>query len=337
MNKNNKLIGYYQWGQKEQPNRLPFAHEQLQVDLGRRCSSCPAAGSTRVSGTARSATTRTSKARYGVFGYYFPLVANSPDNFFWHDNGALISEGAHQAQQLDRDRKQWTAAATYFLDTGMGSHSIKLGGELLKEQSWEGYTSRRGGTSNIEQVYTNGVSSQVIFGIPTARSVNSLSAHNDLLSRAALNAVGMFVNDSWAVGALDDQPRRAVRPLPRLAAGAGSSSAPRSAPSPCVAQTFSPKTDLYTFSNLFAPRFGYVFDLAGNGKTVVKANYGFFWHNPGVVISQNANPNIASKSVDVHLERSGGVRRLHRGDKRWQPGEQSAQPDGARPSLARSN
>ena len=29
INQNNKLIGYYQWGQKEQPNRLPSAHQQL--------------------------------------------------------------------------------------------------------------------------------------------------------------------------------------------------------------------------------------------------------------------------------------------------------------------
>ena len=50
-------------------------------------------------------------------------------------------------------------------------------------------------------------------------------------------------------------------------------------------------------SNLWAPRLGYVYDLTGNGKTVVKANYGFYWHNPGVVISQNANDNIASKSA----------------------------------------
>ena len=29
MNKNNKLIGYYQWGQKVQPNRLPSSDLQL--------------------------------------------------------------------------------------------------------------------------------------------------------------------------------------------------------------------------------------------------------------------------------------------------------------------
>ena len=41
INQNNKLIGYYQWGQKEQPNRLPSSTQQLhrprrdaEADLG---------------------------------------------------------------------------------------------------------------------------------------------------------------------------------------------------------------------------------------------------------------------------------------------------------------
>ena len=29
MNQKNKLIGYFQWGQKEQPNRLPFGDLHL--------------------------------------------------------------------------------------------------------------------------------------------------------------------------------------------------------------------------------------------------------------------------------------------------------------------
>ena len=41
-------------------------------------------------------------------------------------------------QQLDRDRKQYNLASTYFLDTAKGSHTFKIGAELLKEQSWEG-------------------------------------------------------------------------------------------------------------------------------------------------------------------------------------------------------
>src|SRR6185295_2873857 len=214
--------------------------------------------------------------------------------------------------------------ATYFLDTGMGSHSIKLGGELLKEQSWEGYTSRRGGTSNIEQVYANGVSNQVIFGIPTARSVNSLSAHNDLLSRAALDAVGAFVNDTWAAGRstinLGVRYDRYHGWLPEQEV-LGATVGPIT-----VAAATQAETHLYTMSNLFAPRLGYVFDLGGNGKTVIKANYGFFWHNPGVVISQNANPNIASRSATYTWNDQAGCAGCINGDKRWQPGEQSANP-----------
>src|SRR5207249_1311335 len=78
--------------------------------------------------------------------------------------------------------------------------------------------------------------------------------------------------------------------------------------------------------NLFAPRFGYVFDLGGNGKTVIKANYGFYWHNPGVGISQNANPNIANKSVTYSWNDQANCAGCIKGDKHWQPGEESVNP-----------
>ena len=321
--RNNKFVGYYQWGQKTQPNRLPFAtytYKSPEQTFKQNSGSWVYKG--EWNGTISEKLYV--EARYGDFGYYFPLVTNSPDNFFWHDTGALISEGAHQAQQLDRDRKQWTGAATYFLDTGMGSHTFKLGGELLKEQSWEGFLSRRGGTSNIEQVYANGVSTQVIFGFPSARSVNSLSAHNDLLSRAALNAVGMFVNDTWATGRSTinlgirfDRYHGWLPEQEQLGATVG--------PVTLTARTF-PENHLYTMNNLWAPRLGYVFDLSGNGKTVVKANYGFFWHNPGVTISRDSNPNIANKSVTYTWNDQAGCAGCINGDKRWQPGEQVGSP-----------
>jgi hypothetical protein len=323
LNQRNKLIGYYQWGQKTQPNRLPFAtytYKSPEQTYKQNSGSWVYKGEWNSTISDKLYV----EARYGDFGYYFPLVTNSPDNFFWHDTGALISEGAHQAQQLDRDRKQWTAAATYFLDSAKGSHTFKLGGELLKEQSWEGYTSRRGGTSNIEHVYANGLSSQVIFGIPTARSVNSLSAHNDLLSHAALDAIGLFVNDTWAVGRstvnLGIRYDRYKGWLPEQEV-LGATVGPVT-----VAGSTQAERDLYTMSPLFAPRLGYVYDLSGNGKTVVKANYGFYWHNPGVGISQNANPNIASKSATYTWNDQAGCAGCINGDKRWQPGEQSANP-----------
>jgi hypothetical protein len=310
-NQNNKIIGYYQWGQKKQPNRLPFASytyaspEQTWIQ-----NSGSWVYKAEWNGTLSDKLYV--EGRYGDFGYYFPLLTNSPDNFFWHDTGAAVSEGAHQRQQLDRDRKQWTAAATYFLDTAKGSHTLKVGGELLKEQSWEGYQQRRGG--NIEQVYNNGASTQVIFGLPTATcEVGSLAAHSCLTSRAGLNQVGMFVNDTWAIGRFTlnagvrfDQYKGFLPEQEQVGATVGLASV--------AAKTFA-KTDLFTW-NVTAPRVGAIFDLGGNGRTVLKANYGLYWHNPGVSVPASGNPNIASKFTTWNWN---DINR----DKRWQPGEET--------------
>jgi hypothetical protein len=325
INQNNKLIGYYQWGQKQQPNRLPFAtytyaspEQTFHQDSGSWVYKAEWNGT--ISDRLYV------EARYGDFGYYFPLVTNSPDNFFWHDTGRAISEGAHQAQQLDRDRKQWTAAATYFLDTGgAGSHTFKIGGELLKEQSWEGFLSRRGGTSNIEHIYNNGVSTQVVFGIPTGTEVESLKANDNgaLTSRAALDQIGAFINDTWALGRFTinggvrfDQYKGWLPEQEQLGATIG----------PVVVQprTFD-KTDLFTW-NQVAPRVGLVYDLAGDGRTVVKANYGLYWHNPGVSIPSSANPNIANKFVTYTWNDLAACAGCIAGDRRWQPGEEVGAP-----------
>ena len=119
LNQKNKLIGYYQWGQKQQPNRLPFA-TYTYTDPGQ--TNTQNSGSWVYKGEWNSTVSDKLyvEARYGDFGYYFPLMANSDANYEWRDTGRLVVEGANQKQQLDRDRKQYTGAATYFLDTGAG-------------------------------------------------------------------------------------------------------------------------------------------------------------------------------------------------------------------------
>jgi hypothetical protein len=313
INQKNKLIGYYQWGQKEQPNRLPeatytYASEEQTLQ--------------QLSGSwvykAEWNGTLSDKlyveARYGDFGYYFPLTSNSNDDFFTNDTGRLVLEGSHQKQQLDRDRKQYTGAATYFLDTNKGSHTVKFGAELLNERSWEGFESRRGGSSNIEHRFNNNAATQVIFGIPTAScAVGTLAAHDCLTSQAALDTIGAFVTDTWAVGKMTvnaglrfDRYSAWLPEQQQLGATVG--------PVSVAAKTF-PQAELFTW-NSFAPRIGAVYDLGGDGKTVIKANYGLYWHNPGVGIGGNANSNTANKSatytwVDLN------------GDRRWQSGEET--------------
>src|SRR5205807_556870 len=53
------------------------------------------------------------EARYGVFGYYFPLIANTDSNEFQTVNAQLsLYTGADQKEQLDRQRKQATGSLT---------------------------------------------------------------------------------------------------------------------------------------------------------------------------------------------------------------------------------
>jgi hypothetical protein len=313
VNQANKLIGYYQWGQKVQPNRLPFAaytYDSPEQTFTQDSGSW--VWKTEWNGTLSDKLY--AEARIGSFGYYFPLITNSNDDFFWQDTGRGVSEGAHQRWQLDRERNQATAAATYFLDSARGSHTIKVGGEILREQGWEGRYQAFGG--NIDHRYNNGVSNQVQFWLPTATAVGHLKAgkKGDLTARQALNHNSFFINDTWAagrmtlnVGARYDRYSGWLPEQQQLAAATG--------PVSVEALTF-PQVDQFTW-NLFAPRVGLVYDLAGDGRTVLKANYGFYWHNPGVGTGGAANPNSAAKSATYQWNDANG-------DRRWQPGEEGA-------------
>jgi hypothetical protein len=309
MNQKNKLIGYFQWGQKEQPNRLPFStytYNSPEQTFKQDSGSWVYKG--EWNGTISDKLYL--EARYGDFGYYFPLLTNSPDNFFWNDTGRAVSEGAHQIWQLDRDRKQYNLAATYFLDTGKGSHTFKMGGELLKERAWEGYLQQRGG--NISHNYNNGVSNTVVFYLATATDAGKLSAHDDLTSQSALDHFGAFVNDTWAIGRATvnaglryDRYHGWLPEQIQLASQTG--------PISSVAKTF-PETHFYTW-NQVAPRIGLTFDLSGDGRTVLKGNYGLYWHNPGVGVGSSGNPNTPSKSATYTWSDVNS-------DRRWQPGEE---------------
>jgi hypothetical protein len=161
----------------------------------------------------------------------------------------------------------------------------------------------------------NGNATQVIFGIPTADCVvGSLDAHDCLKSRAALDQIGLFLTDTWAVGKMTinagvryDRYKGWLPEQDQLGFTNG--------PVVVTAQTFA-QSDLFTW-NQFAPRIGAVYDLFGTGKTVLKANYGLYWHNPGVTIPGNSNPNTASKSATYAWTDLNG-------DRRWQNGEQAA-------------
>ncbi len=311
MSQNHKLVGYYQWGQKAQPNRTfdsTYFYDSPEYTRKQDSGSWVYKG--EWNGTLRN--NLYVEARYGDFGYYFPLIGYT-DEPWREDSGTRVASGGDQRQELDRDRRQWTGAATYFKDGFLGgSHSVKFGGELLLEKRHEGFEQIR--ALNMRHQFNNGTAQTVIFGFPTADcKVGRLHISDCLLSKAALDHLNFFFNDQWSIGShltLNIGTRydryRSWNPEQRQVAST-------TGPFSIEAQTF-PERTLFVWNSV-VPRAGLVYDIGGDGKTVLKVNYGFFTHNPGPNVASSANPNQASKTVTYEWTDRNGNRR-------WDPGEE---------------
>src|SRR5262245_43337509 len=113
MNQNNKLIGYYQWGQKEQPNRLP-QNALNYTDLGGTLKQISGSWIYKGEWNGTLSNKLYAEARYGVFGYYFPLLANSDTTAHEvFDNFNTVRGGAERKEQMDGQREHATGAPTY--------------------------------------------------------------------------------------------------------------------------------------------------------------------------------------------------------------------------------
>jgi hypothetical protein len=303
MSQNNKLIGYYQWGQKIQPNRLwNSGYTYASPDFTRNQDSGSWVYKGEWNGTLSD--NLYVEARYGEFGYYFPLIGYT-DEPWRHDTGTLVAEGGDQRWQQDRQRKQATGAATYFKDNLLGgNHSFKFGGEINYETQWNGFEQIR--ALNLEHQFNNSRSSQVIIGFPTASGpVGSLGARDDLLSIAKLDHFNLFLSDQWSIrrltlnlGVRYDHYKSHIPEQQQLAATTAGFSIP---------ETTFPAQTFFTWDSV-VPRAGIVYDLSGEGRTVLKANYGYFKHNPGPGIAASANPNQAAKQLtyswnDINADR----------------------------------
>ncbi len=304
MNQNHKFIGYYQWGQKIQPNRIwssAYTFASADDTLAQDSGSWVWKG--EWNGTLSN--NLYIEARAGDFGYYFPLIGAS-NATFRQDIGTRLSQGGDRRWQQDRDRKQVTVAATYFKDGWLGgSHSFKFGGEFDVETQFNGFERIR--ADNIEHIFNNGAPFRVILGFPTVDGpVGSYGSRANLLSIAKLDQLSAFVSDHYAIGRATinagfrvDHYKSHVPDQRQVA----SSNGPISLPATTLpAQTF------FTWNSV-VPRVGMVYDLTGDGRMVLKANYGYFKHNPGPGIAASGNPNQAAKQVvytwnDLNLDRT---------------------------------
>jgi hypothetical protein len=322
-NKSNKLIGYYQWGQKVQPNRLPSSTNSY-TDLGSTLKQISGSWIYKGEWNGTVSNNMYVEARYGVFGYYFPLLANTDTKAHEIVNAQLAQYfNGDQKEQTDRQRKQATGSMTYFKDGLLGgSHNFKFGGEVLQETGWFGY--EQGYSGNVrENIGSNGLPSTVILAAPTALTVghNQDGPNGNLLSIAKLNTIDAFLSDQYTIGRATfnlgvrfDHYDAFTPDQTQLAYNYG----------PLVVPAASFAEQHYVKWNSFVPRIGVSYDLMGDGKTVLKANWGLYKFNPGVGLADQANPNQSLKTATYSWADTKVCAGCIPGNKNYEPGEEGA-------------
>jgi hypothetical protein len=211
------------------------------------------------------------EVRAGQFGYDWPNLPNG-DSPRFEDTGNNNITGGNRDWQRDRRRNQVLGSLSYFQDGWGGDHNFKLGGEIFRETTFEDW--KDGYPNDVLHRLNNGRPTDVYLFEPGAATVG-------------LWTYSGFLNDTWQVNRrltmnLGLRFDKYVGYMPEQEHLAG-----RFNPTP---QTFAAVDDVINW-NLWSPRAGFTYDITGNGKTVVKLNYGQYWWNPGADFMFAVSPN----------------------------------------------
>ena len=238
------------------------------------------------------------EVRAGQFGYDWPNLPNGDAPRF-EDTGNNNITGGNRDWQRDRRRNQVLGSLSYFKDRWAGDHNFKIGGEIFRETTFENW--KDGYPNDVLHRLNNGVPTDVYLFEPGAATVG-------------LWTYSAFANDTWQVNRrvtmnLGLRFDKYVGYMPEQEHPAG-----RFNPTP---QSFAAIDNVINW-NLWSPRAGFTFDISGDGKTVVKLNYGQYWWNPGADFMFNVSPN-----------RVGGWWKRYawtdpNGSGVWEPGEEGA-------------
>ena len=170
-------------------------------------------------------------------------------------------------------RPQATGAVSFFKDGWAGSHTFKLGWELMKDSGVEKWYD--GYPGNLVHVLRSGRPAEVYQMLAPINRENYLWWN------------GVYLTDTWTSGRLSmnlgarwdyyrflypDQVRPANEWAP--------------------AMNVQGVDNLLTW-NAIAPRIGLAWDVGGNGRNVVKTSYGRYYHNQSRTIPMIVNPNDA--------------------------------------------
>ena len=293
-----RFVAYLQYGTKFQPNRTDSV-----VSGPQHLTAASTLNQESPSWVGKVEYNRTFgnrgflEVRAGEFGYNFSLVGNGAEPRR-EDQTTLQVTGGGRDWELDRRRKQVHGAYTFYVDElAGGNHQFKVGGEVQHETGrtrWGSYYA-----DNVVQLFNNGAAASVRLGLP----VDSWNG---------LRNYGLFVNDSYRrskmtvnLGVRYDRYRVFLPEQDRPSSRFSSQAA-----------TFAAVDNVKTFNHV-APRVGLIYDLSGDGRTLLKGNYGRYYFNPGVTLADSVNPNTSTQYTQyAWTDRNG--------DRLWQDGEQGA-------------
>jgi hypothetical protein len=281
----NKFIGYIQHGTKQQPNRTDVNTGGAPIHITADSTTLQNSPSWVYKGEWNGTLGQNAFAEFraGQFGYNFGLVSNTGATRYESlSTNQILGGGRDWLNKRRRD--QYTGAINLFKDNfAGGSHSLKIGGEYLDESG--------------EIIWAQGYADNVVHfvrgdltGPLSTVTADSVRLYNNSDSMNALATTSLFVTDTFTInkltlnlGARYDR-YRAWLPEQTLPAG-------RFVPSTI---TFAENKEVILFNHL-VPRVGGTYDLSGDGRTVLKANWGRFAFNPGVNLADAVNPNTSTQ------------------------------------------
>ena len=279
LTQNNKIIGYYQWNTKDQPNRLDryllnatnaihFSDDsQFWQHYWPRMS--------KVEFNSVVSDSTFFEIRAGQWGYNWTNTSPGATNTGtpkpnFEDTTTRIVSGASQRNYTNPRRNQVLGSLSYFRQGWGGSHNMKFGWEIFRQTSTSGQLA--GSYSDIVHVLRGGAPLEVyLLGNPTATTEglwNQGFYLTDTFRASNRVSLNLGVRYDRFQNFLSPQRHEADRFFPE-------------------AVEFPAVSNVRTW-NTAAPRLGISWDLTGNGKTVLKANWGWYWSNPG---TSSANPN----------------------------------------------
>jgi hypothetical protein len=200
---------------------------------------------------------------------------NIPTTF---DNATQMNWGPSIFQYVrPRRQVQYRANASFFPESRfMGRHELKAG--VAFDQQYQGDGAVAGRHGNYQLIV------DTINGVP--RQPFQFRTYNyPVLAEQRLNEGGAFVQDTWAVNS-----RLTLNLGFRLDTFHSWLPPQTKQPSQFGTSGSFPEREVGSWQ-LPAPRFGAIYQLTGDGKTVVKVSYGRYNHTPGDDFAQAYNPN----------------------------------------------